>query len=159
MIVDDISALNLYLKEGSTFNGAINPDGTEGYVYVELSDGSNWILTDDSHISSLTCDTDSIDLNGHTLYIDGKAYAEGTEAAGDAIEIKADEDGGKKGDMSAPLDDGGRPDKRGGAGQPHEGGKRSSGSDKEPPAKPDGDMSQKPEGEPPAKPDENPVNP
>ena len=159
MIVDDISALNLYLKEGSTFNGAINPDGTEGDVYVELSDGSKWILTDDSHISSLTCDTDSIDLNGHTLYIDGKAYAEGTEAAGDAIEIKADEDVRKKGDMSSPPDDGGRPDKQGGAGQPHEGEKRSSGSDKEPPAKPDGDMSQKPEGEPPAKPDENPVNP
>ena len=48
MIVDDISVLNLYLKEGSTFNGAINPDGTEGDVYAELSDGSKWVLTDDS---------------------------------------------------------------------------------------------------------------
>ena len=78
MIVDDVSALNLYLKEGSIFTGAINPDGTAGDVYVELSGGAKWILTADSNIKSLTCDTDSIDLNGYTLTVDGKSYEQGS---------------------------------------------------------------------------------
>ena len=71
MLVDDISILNLYLKDGSVFTGAINPDGASGDVYVELTDGSKWTLTADSNIKSLTCDADSIDLNGYKLYVAG----------------------------------------------------------------------------------------
>lgn len=87
MLVDDVSVLNLYLKDGSVFNGAINSDGQEGDVYVELSGGSKWTLTADSYITSLTCDADSIDLNGHTLYVNGVAYTAGSASTGSAIEF------------------------------------------------------------------------
>ena len=86
MIVDDVSNLNLYLADSSTFEGAINSDGAAGDVYVELTGGSKWVLTGDSYIKSLTCDADSIDLNGHTLYVDGQAYTAGAVSAGTAIE-------------------------------------------------------------------------
>ena len=57
MIVDSVSNLNLYLKSGSAFTGAINSDGQAGEVYVEIEDGSTWTLTGDSYITSLTCGT------------------------------------------------------------------------------------------------------
>ncbi|MBQ6499529.1 MAG: hypothetical protein IJI48_06475, partial [Ruminococcus sp.] len=116
MIVDDISVLNLYLKDKSSFNGAINSDGSAGEVYVELSGGSKWTLTADSYISSLTCDADSIDLNGHTLYVGGVAYTAGTASTGSAVEFTTSSSGG------------GAPDK------PGEGGGHSGGT---PPAKPE----------------------
>lgn len=127
MIVDDVSALNLYLKEGSTFTGAINPDGTAGDVYVELSGGAKWILTADSNIKSLTCDTDSIDLNGYTLTVDGKSYEQGSTANGEAIEIITEGNGKKEG-MQAPPD-----------------------GDRQPPM--DGEKPEMPDGEPPARPE------
>ena len=107
MIVDSISTLNLYLKSGSVFTGAINPDGAEGSVYVELESGSKWTLTGDSYISSLTCDASAIDLNGHKLYVDGKEYTAGTASSGTAIEItvSSSSDGGHE----APPD-GGKPE-------------------------------------------------
>ena len=107
MIVDDISGLNLYLTNGSTFTGAINSDGAAGDVYVELSGGSTWTLTGDSYISGLTCDTASINLNGHTLYINGTAYTEGSASTGEAITFTSSSSGskghdGKPGDGSEP---------------------------------------------------------
>lgn len=144
MLVDDISILNLYLKDGSIFNGAVNPDGTAGDVYVELTDGSKWTLTGDSYIKSLTCEAGSIDLNGHTLTVDGKVYTAGSESSGEAIEIKISEG---KGDMAPPdgerpeLPDGGRPEKP-------EGGK----PDGERPEKPEGNGGPK-DGNPPDKPE------
>lgn len=119
MIVDDVSVLNLYLKDSSNFNGAINSDGQAGDVYVELTGGSKWTLTADSYITALTCDTDSIDLNGHTLYVNGEAYTAGTASTGSAIEFTYSS-GGNGGDNP--------PDKPG-EGGPGEGGT--------PPAKPD----------------------
>ena len=127
MIVDDISALNLYLKEGSTFTGAINPDGTAGDVYVEFSGGAKWILTADSNIKSLTCDTDSIELNGYTLTVDGKSYEQGSTANGEAIEINT-EGNGEKGGMQPPQEG-------------------------EKPEMPDGEPPQMPDVEPPARPE------
>ena len=94
MVVDDVSNLNLYLMDGSTFTGAINADGAAGDVYVDLSGGSKWVLEGDSCITSLTCDADSIDLNGHTLYVDGQAYTAGTASAGTAIEHVVTSSGG-----------------------------------------------------------------
>ena len=87
MIVDDVSNLNLYLSDSSVFNGAINSDGQAGEVYVELSGGSKWTLTADSYITSLTCDADSIDLNGYKLYVNGVEYTAGTSSSGEAIEV------------------------------------------------------------------------
>ena len=110
MLVDDISSLNLYLKDGSSYTGAINPEGKAGNVYVELSGGSKWILEGDSNISSLSCDADSIDLNGHKLYVNGEEYAEGTASSGEAITVETADNGhaGKPGDGNPP--DGNKPD-------------------------------------------------
>ena len=105
MIVDDVSNLNLYLSDASTFNGAINSDSQAGEVYVELSGGSKWVLTGDSYITSLTCDADSIDLNGHKLYVNGEEYKEGTASTGEAIEVVSN--GGSGGAPDKPGDNGG----------------------------------------------------
>ena len=138
MVVDDVSSLNLYLTDSSTFTGAINSDGDAGEVYVELSGGSKWVLTGDSYITSLTCDADSIDLNGHTLYVNGTAYTEGSASTGDAIEVTISNSGG----MGAPPDGG----NGGPGGAPPDGGMGGPGG-----APPDGGMGG-PGGTPPAKP-------
>ena len=119
MIVDDISVLNLYLKDGSEFTGAVNPDGAAGDVYVELKNGSKWVLSGNSNITSLTCDEDSIDLNGYTLTVNGETYTQGKRSSGTAIEIKS-EGGGKTGGMPAPPD-GERQAPPDGKGQPPQG--------------------------------------
>ncbi|MBR2533038.1 MAG: hypothetical protein IKE56_10375 [Lachnospiraceae bacterium] len=155
MVVDDISVLNLYLKDGSTFNGAINPDGAAGEVYVELTGGSKWVLTGDSYIKALTCDADSIDLNGYKLTVDGKEYADGTSSTGEAIEIKMNEGGHGEG-MQAPPD-GGKQKPDGGKQKPDGEGKQPpQGDGNQPPQKPDGEGKQPPQGDgnqPPQKPD------
>ncbi len=151
MVVDDVSNLNLYLENGSTFTGTINADKQAGKVYVDLSGGSKWTLTSDAYITSLTCEADSIDLNGHTLYVDGKAYETGTASSGTAIEIVVSESTGGPGDGGTPPDgqggpgDGGTPpDGKGGPnggtppdgkGGPGDGGTPPSGT---PPEKPSG---------------------
>ena len=103
MLADSVSVLNLYLKSGSVFTGAINSDGAQGEVYVEIESGSTWTLTADSYISSLTCEAGSIDLNGHKLYVDGKEYTEGSASSGTAIEIKASSNSGGKPDGQPPA--------------------------------------------------------
>lgn len=148
IIVDDVSVLNMYLKDSSSYTGAINPEGQSGDVYVEIEDGSTWTLTGDSYVSGLTVSEGSaISLNGHKLYIDGKEYAEGSESKGSAYEVKTESSGngapdGKPGDGQAPPDGG-----KGGPGQGDGNGKPSG----NPPEKPSGSNS-KPSGEPPAKP-------
>lgn len=129
IVVDSVSELNMYLSDKSTYTGAINA-ANEGAVYVEIESGSKWVLTDDSYVSGLSCDADAIDLNGHTLYVDGTAYTAGSASEGTAIEFTLPEGSGA-------------PD-----GKPGEGGPGGNGG--EPPAKPDGEN-----GEPPAKPDGN----
>ena len=167
MVVDDVSILNLYLKDGSMFTGAINPDGESGKVYVEIGEGSKWTLSGDSNIKSLTCEPDSVELNGYTLTVDGKTYAEGTAMSGDAVEIKISEETGPGGDMQSPPDGNGQPP-QGGDGQPpqgdgmgqSQGGPGQNTPSKDPPQKPDGEPPQRTDGgtgpddgEPPARPD------
>ena len=88
IIVDEVSSLNLYLKENSSFSGAVNEENSEGEIYVEIEEGSKWTLTADSYITSLTCLTDSIDLNGYKLYVDGVEYVQGTQCNGEAIVVE-----------------------------------------------------------------------
>ena len=134
IVVDSVSELNMYLKEGSAYTGAINA-ANEGAVYVEIESGSTWKLTGDSYVSALTCDADAIDLNGHTLYVNGEAYTAGTSSSGSAIEFTLPESTGGPGGM------------------PGEGGPGGAGG--EPPAKPDGTGGPgSAGGEPPAKPGE-----
>lgn len=123
IIVDDVSALNMYLTDGSTWTGTINESGQSGDVYVEVSGGSTWTLTADAYVSSLTCDADSIVLNGHKLYVDGKEYEEGTASSGTAVEIVSESTGNGMTDGEMPeKPDGNGPD----------------GSNGTPPEKPDG---------------------
>ncbi len=85
ILVDPLSTLNLHLWDGSVLTGAVNP-ADEGEVYVELRDGAKWVLTGDSHVRSLKCDPGSIDLNGHTLTVDGEVYETGSASEGSPVE-------------------------------------------------------------------------
>lgn len=96
IVVDEVSELNMYLTASSTLTGAVNTDNT-GAVYVEIESGSKWVLTGDSYVTALTCDADAIDLNGHTLYVDGVAYEAGTTSSGSAIEFTLPSGGGMGG--------------------------------------------------------------
>ena len=148
MIVDEISSLNLYLKDSSSFSGAINSDGQSGDVYVEIEDGSTWTLTGDSYITSLTCSAGSINLNGHKLYVNGEEYAEGTASEGEAIVVETTSSGSHGGHSG--HGGGTPPEKPGSGSEPPE----KPGSGSEPPAKPGSDNAG-PGGdgsEPPAKP-------
>ncbi len=144
MVVDEVSELNLYMKDNSTFTGAINSDGAAGSVYVEIEEGSKWVLTGDSYITSLTCGADAIDLNGFTLHVGDETYEAGTESTGEAIEFTVSSGSG---DGKGAPD--GKPGENGG-----EGGNGGPGGDgSTPPEKPDG---QRPGGDgstPPEKPD------
>ncbi|MBQ6314324.1 MAG: hypothetical protein IJI11_01830 [Mogibacterium sp.] len=109
MLVDDVSALNLYLKDSSSFTGAINPDGQSGDVYVEIEDGSTWTLTGDSYVSGLTVsDAGSIDLNGHKLYVDGKEYEAGSASTGAAFDISTASSSGSGAPEGMPGGEGGQ---------------------------------------------------
>lgn len=108
IVVDKVSALNLYLSEGTTYTGAINA-ANEGEVYVEIEKGSTWVLTGDSYITGLTCEADAIDLNGHKLYVGGTEYTAGTSSTGTAITI-ATESSGKPDGMPGEPPSGGMPD-------------------------------------------------
>lgn len=122
IVVDSVSELNAYLTKSTAYTGAINA-ANEGSVYVEIESGSKWVLTGDSYVTALTCDADAIDLNGHTLYVNGVAYSEGTASTGEAVEFTVSSGGGMGGEMGEP------PSKPGGEGGP-------SGQGGEPPAKP-----------------------
>lgn len=80
--VDEVSGLNMYIDNNSTYTGSIQ---NENDVYVSITNGSKWILTADSYVSSLTCDVDSIDLNGFNLYVDGVAYTQNTQSTGQEV--------------------------------------------------------------------------
>ncbi|MBQ9002858.1 MAG: hypothetical protein IJ087_13485 [Eggerthellaceae bacterium] len=139
IVVDSVSNLNLHLTN-STFTGAINSDGQAGDVYVEVANGSKWTLTADSYITSLTCSADSINLNGHALYVNGVAYSEGTASTGEAIAVVASESSGGPG--GTPPD--GKPGENGGSApdKPGEGNSNDSvGDNGSRPSKPSGDGS------------------
>ncbi|MBQ3477241.1 MAG: hypothetical protein IJH25_03615, partial [Clostridia bacterium] len=70
IVVDSVSSLTMNLKKGSTFSGAISSKGT---CTVKLSSDSRWKLTGDSYVTSFSGSMDNVDLNGHTLYVNGAA--------------------------------------------------------------------------------------
>ena len=90
--VDSISSLNLKLTNGSAWTGALTSSGS---TYVSVPDGCTWKLTGDSTISSLSCASGAIDLNGHTLTVNGTKY---TSGASTGTEIE--QTGGSGGDQS-----------------------------------------------------------
>ena len=72
ILVDEISSLALTMKNGTSYEGTINPDGDGGTVDVTLDDNSTWTLTGDSYITSFDGDTSNITANGYRLYVNGE---------------------------------------------------------------------------------------
>ena len=72
ILVDEISSLALTMKNGTSYEGAINPDGDGGTVDVTLDDNSTWTLTGDSYITSFDGDASNITANGYHLYVNGE---------------------------------------------------------------------------------------
>ena len=142
VIVDSVSTLNMYLKDNTTFTGAINTNKDGGEVYVEITDGSVWNLTADSYITSLTCDADSINLNGHKLYVDGKEYSAGTKSTGTAVKATTGNGKGNANGNSTPPekpagDDSGNPPEKPEEKDGNSNSSSSDGTHKRPDKKPD----------------------
>ena len=152
IVVDEISALNLYLSNGSSLTGSINADN-EGNVYVEIESGSTWKLTGDSYITSLTCDASAIDLNGYSLYINGEKYQDGTSSTGSEVDFTLSTSAnGDRPDAPPDGNQGKKPDGNGKNDgetppEPPEGF-----DGQTPPDKPEGNPPEKPDGDPPEKP-------
>ena len=76
IIVDNISTLDLSLKNGSSYRGKINSENTAKKISISLDSTSTLTLTGDSYVSSLE-DADStysnINFNGYKLYVNGTA--------------------------------------------------------------------------------------
>ncbi|MBQ2664687.1 MAG: right-handed parallel beta-helix repeat-containing protein, partial [Clostridia bacterium] len=75
--IDSISSLSMTLANGSSFEGAVTGNGTSTDVALTLDSTSTWTLTGDSYIKSLSntgvTNNSNINLNGHTLYVNGTA--------------------------------------------------------------------------------------
>ena len=76
ILVDNISTLDLSLKNGSNYLGTINNENTAKTINITLDSSSTLTLTGDSYITALkndVTDNSNINLNGYTLYVDGTA--------------------------------------------------------------------------------------
>ena len=72
---DSISTIALDMTNGSSLVGAVNTNNTAKEVTVKLSKDSNWILTGDSYVKSLSNEDttgSNIQLNGYKLVVADK---------------------------------------------------------------------------------------
>ena len=82
------------LTNGSTYSGAINSSNSAKSVTLKLDSSSTLTLEGDCYVTSLeneVSDNLNINLNGHTLYVNGKAitstsYSGSAEEAGTSVE-------------------------------------------------------------------------
>ena len=75
IMADSISTIALDMTNGSSLVGAVNTDNTAKEVTVKLSKDSNWILTGDSYVKSLSNEDttgSNIQLNGYKLVVTDK---------------------------------------------------------------------------------------
>ena len=75
ILADSISTIALDMTNGSSLVGSINTDNTAKEVTVKLSKDSNWTLTGDSYVKSLTNEDTTggnIHLNGYKLVVANK---------------------------------------------------------------------------------------
>lgn len=72
--VDSISTLDMMIADSSSFTGSINSDGTAASsLALTIDSTSTWTLTADSYVTAFNGSTANIVMNGHTLYVNGKA--------------------------------------------------------------------------------------
>ncbi len=72
--VDSISKLEMNITDSSSYNGAINADGTEAAALsVTIDATSTWSLTADSYVTAFNGDLKNVETNGYSLYVDGVA--------------------------------------------------------------------------------------
>ena len=75
IMADSISTIALDMTNGSSLIGAVNTDNAAKEVTVKLSKDSNWILTGDSYVKSLSNEDttgSNIHLNGYKLVVADK---------------------------------------------------------------------------------------
>ena len=76
IVVDEISSLDMSMKNSSVYSGTINGSNEAKEINLTVDKSSKITLTSDSYVSSLE-DEDStysnIDFNGYKLYVNGKA--------------------------------------------------------------------------------------
>ena len=75
IVADSISTIALDMTNGSSLIGAVNTDNAAKEVTVKLSKDSNWILTGDSYVKSLSNEDttgSNIQLNGYKLVVADK---------------------------------------------------------------------------------------
>ena len=76
ILVDNISTLDLSLKNGSSYTGTINAENTAKTIDISLDSNSTITLTGDSYINSLNnevSNNSNINFNGYKLYVNGTA--------------------------------------------------------------------------------------
>ena len=76
ILVDNISILDLSLKNGSSYSGTINNENTAKTINITLDSSSSITLTGDSYITSLkneVANNSNINFNGYKLYVNGTA--------------------------------------------------------------------------------------
>ena len=76
IIADSISTVALQLTNASSYTGTINAKQSAKSITLKLDASSTLTLTGDTYVSSLeneSSDNANINLNGHTLYVNGKA--------------------------------------------------------------------------------------
>ena len=74
--VDSISTLSFTLKNGSSFEGAINAENSAKQITLALDASSKLKLTGDCYVTSLSnadSSNSNIDFNGYKLYVNGTA--------------------------------------------------------------------------------------
>ena len=84
---DSISTLDFYMTSGSVLTGAfLNDessagDGGEGYCSLTIQEGSAWIVTGDSVLTTLSSEGSITDAQGNAVSVvgaDGTVYVQGT---------------------------------------------------------------------------------
>lgn len=72
IFVDEMSGLALTMKDGTVYNGAINPGRAGGRVHVIMDKTSVWTLTADTYINGFEGDMGDVNANGYHLYVGGE---------------------------------------------------------------------------------------
>ena len=70
--VDDISKLDLTMKEKTQFTGSINTENMSGTTKVTLDETSKWVLTGDSYLTEFNGDLSQVETNGFKLFVGGQ---------------------------------------------------------------------------------------